>query len=74
MPAESFPRIIDNRPARRPGGARGAPFPELPEGAAVIVWLLSGDCLNLVMGVDGPPSAADGLTVPWELVDWWIPA
>lgn len=65
-----YVRIVDNRPARRPGGARGASPPELREGAAVVVWLVDGQVLNLVASAD-----VDGtFEVPWRLVDWWIPA
>jgi hypothetical protein len=69
MPIEPLPRITDNRPARRPGGARGSPFPDLAVDAAVVVWLANGDSLRL----DAAASAADGFAVPWGLVAWWIP-
>jgi hypothetical protein len=73
MHSEPLPRIVDLRPARRPGGARGGPEPDYRPGLAIIAWLPNGDVLNLVAG-DDPAVAAAPFAVPWAAIDWWIPA
>lgn len=60
---------IDLSDPRRPGGALGAAAPELPAGATIAAWVAGGDVIHLDAADEGDPRP----TVPWELVECWIP-
>ena len=70
---EPLPRIVDNLPARRPGGLRNGIQPETLPGFKAIVWLANGDSLTVETFEPSSISFGSKLVIPWEEVEWWVP-